>query len=479
MLMGVENTTSWPMLFLSGRHQQGGVYVDSRRRAYPAYVHVSASTRFGHEDLSHGPLFSAVEALDQRTRRPGAARWSLTNVVFQALLMILEEGQSLNDRFMNARACDVALFPGRRRPGKTYQGFIKRQREICPAMMDAMMAQLRDTHRRVAGKHEKRFGWLAFACDGSRVEAPRTAKNQAAFGCAGKDKTGPQLALTTLYHMGTGLPWNWRIGAGTEAERSHLRAMLRTLPEGALIVADAGFTGYDLLNEIIGGGRSFLIRAGSNVRLLTELWGVKVEQDGDVVWLWPQDRRDHPPLMLRLIRFAHRKGWGSAEPMCLLTNVFDRARMSSEIAASLYEMRWGVEVFYRAFKRTLDQHKLRSDAPEQATWELQWAMMAFLLLGLMTIEGILQRGREPLSMSVAGALRVVRQAMRHPQRCWRRRGDLRVLLAQACKDEYVRTSSKKARDWPHKKKEGPPGIPQMRPATEHESRLAERICAAA
>ena len=479
MLMGVENTASLPMLLLSRRHQQGGVYVDSRRRAYPAYVHVSASTRFGHEDLSHGPLFSAVEALDQRTRRPGAARWSLTSVVFQALLMVLEEGQSLNDRFINARACYVGMFPGVRRPGKTYQGFIKRQREICPAMVDAMMAQLRDTHRRITGKHEKRFGWTAFACDGSRVEAPRTSKNQAAFGCAGKDKTGPQLALTTLYHMGTGLPWNWRIGAGTEAERSHLRAMLRTLPEGALIVADAGFTGYDLLNEIIGGGRSFLIRAGSNVRLLTNLLDVKVQQNGDVVWLWPQGRRDHPPLTLRLIRLGRRKGSGSQEQMCLLTNVFDRERMSPEIAASLYEMRWGVEVFYRAFKRTLDQHKLRSDAPEQAKWELQWAMMAFLLLGLMTVEGILERGRDPLSMSVAGALRVVRQAMRHPQRCWRRRGDLRVLLAQACKDEYVRTSSKKARDWPHKKKEGPPGLPQMRPATEHESRLAERTCAAA
>lgn len=478
MLVSIEKAASEPMLFVSRRHQQGGVYVDSRRRSYPGYVYVSAGSSFGHERLSHGPFFSAVAALDERTRRPGSARWSLRNVVFQAMLMTFEEGRNLNDRFMNARACWIGIFPGERRPGKTYQGFIKAQRGVCPAMIDMMMAQLRATHRRVAGPQEKRLGWVAFACDGSRVEAPRTAKNQEAFGCAGREKTGPQLSLTTLYHMGTGLPWDWRIGAGTESERTHLRAMLATLPEGALLVADAGFTGYDLLKEILDGGRSFLVRIGSNVRLLTQLLDVEVERSGPVVWLWPTEKRHRPPLKLRLIRAPALPG--TSEGMYLLTNVFDDERMSLETAASLYRMRWGVEVFYRGFKRTLDQHKLRSAAPQQAKWELRWAMTAFLLLGLMTVEGIIERGRDPLSMSVAGALRIVRQAMRTPDsRGWRYRGDLRVLLAQARKDEYIRSSSKKARDWPHKKREQPPGLPKIRAARPDESRLAERICAAA
>lgn len=392
------------------------------------------------------------------------------------MLMIFEEGRNLNDRFMNARTCLIGFFPGARRPGKTYQGFIKAQRGVCPAMIDVMMAQLRASHRRVAGRQEERWGWIAFACDGSRVEAPRTAKNQEAFGCAGREKTGPQLSLTTLYHMGTGLPWDWRIGAGTESERTHLRAMLATLPEGALIVVDAGFTGYDLLKEIIDGGRSFLVRIGSNVRLLTRLLDVEVEQNGEVVWLWPTEKRHLVPLKLRLIRVPASPG--TSEGMYLLTNVFDGDRMSTEIAASLYQMRWGVEVFYRGFKRTLDQHKLRSDAPEQAEWELRWAMMAFLLLGLMTVEGIIERGRDPLSMSVAASLRIVRQAMR-TQRRWRYRGDVRILLARARKDEYRRSSSKKARDWPHKKREQPPGRPKIREATPDESRDAARVCAAA
>ena len=424
------------------------------------------------------PLFSALAGGKDPPRGRKPSRWSTRNLIFQGMLMIFEESRNLNDRFLGARKSLVAMFPGDRRPGKSYSGFVKAARRLGPQAMEVIKTHFREPHRRVAGRHSKRFGWAAFAADGSRVEVPRTACNQEAFGCAGRDKTGPQLALTTLYHLGTGLPWDWRIDAGTEAERSHLRAMLATLPDGALIVADAGFTGYDLLKGILEGGRAFLIRVGANVSLLTKLLRVDVQQEGDTAWQWPQDKRNLSPLKLRLIRLPRKSG-SPQEAMYLLTNVFDRPRMSEEIAASLYEMRWGVEVFYRAFKRTLDQHKLRSDAPEQAKWERHWAMMAFLLRGLMTVEGIIARGRDPLSMSVAAALRIVRQALREPQRRWRHRGDLWFLLGQARKDEYVRKRSKKARDWPHKKTESPPGVPKIRPATWNESLKAQRVYAAA
>jgi hypothetical protein len=142
--------------------------------------------------------------------------------------------------------------------------------------------------------------------------------------------------------MGTGLPWDWQIGKGTESERDHLRLMLAKLPPGSLIVADAGFTGYALMQAMLERGLSFLIRAGSNVSLLEKLdWNWEMRSDGQVVWLWPRSRRSEPPLKLRLIRLP--KGSGRAGEMCLLTNVFDTKRLSDETAALLYRMRWGVE----------------------------------------------------------------------------------------------------------------------------------------
>jgi hypothetical protein len=342
---------------------------------------------------------------------------------------------------------------------------------------------LRQHHRGVAGGVWERFGWVPFACDGSRVEVPRTLRNQKRLGCAGRKKTGPQLFVTTLYHMGTGLPWDWQIGKGTESERDHLRLMLATLPRGSLIVADAGFTGYGLMQTMLAAGLSFLIRAGSNVSLLTELhmeW--EMHSNGQTVWLWPQNQRRTPPLQLRLIRVKRgsrgQKDSRGQKEMCLLTNVLDGQRLSDQTAAIFYGMRWGVELFYRSYKQTLNQRKLRSKSPRQARWELHWGMTALLLLGLMSVQAIVARGRDPLSLSVAAALRVIRQAM-GGSGGRSVRGGLRARLAEAVKDEYRRKGSKQAHDWAHKKRDRPPGSPNIRSATQAESRLAQEVYAAA
>ena len=390
------------------------------------------------------------------------------------VLMAYDESATLGGRFDHARECLIEMAPGARRPGKTYQGFVKAAKRLPPGTLDRLQAHLRKEHQRIAGASWKRYGWVIVACDGSRVEVPRTARNEAAFGCAGRKKTGPQLGVTTLYHMGTGLPWAWKVGAGTDSERGQLRAMLDTLPAESLLVADAGFTGYDLMQTLNAQGTSFLIRVGSNVTLLTEL-GLEVKTDGDVVWLWPQSKRDQPPMKLRLIRLPHANG---SDAMYLLTNVFDPERLSDTMAATLYEMRWGVEVFYRSYKQTLEQRKMRSDAPEQALLECHGGLLALLLLGLMSVEGMVAQGEDPLGLSVAAALRIVRDAIRTPRR-WRRRGDLRVLLATARKDGYQRRAAKKARNWPHKKREQPPGQPKTRTATINETLRAKRVYMAA
>jgi hypothetical protein len=391
--------------------------------------------------------------------------------VFAALLMIYESGPTLRDRFAFARQTLLRMRPLRgRRPGVTYQGYVKAQKRwflSCPERLAAIQEHLRTQVRRVAGGVWMMHGWVCFGVDGSRVELPRTKANQTAFGCAGRRKTAPQLALTTVFHLGTGLPWDWTIGAGTEAERGHLRRMLAHLPAGSLIVADAGFVGYELLQTLRKAEHNFLIRVGSNVTLLTDL-GLTPEPR-ERVWLWPGNQRRHPPLKLRLIRLAQSDG----SAMCLLTNVFDETRLSQAVASDLYRQRWGAELFYRGLKQTLEQRKLRSASPELAKLELFWGVMALTLLGLMTVEGLTPIGAGPRQASLAEGLRIVRHATRTSAR-WRRRGDLRVLLQTAVRDRYPRRSSKKARDWPHKKRDKRAGTPPLRVATPCERRAAKK-----
>ena len=131
-------------------------------------------------------------------------------------------------------------------------------------------------------------------------------------------------------------------GIARGSERSHVLSMLRLLPAGALLLGDAGFTGYDLLKALTDGGRWFVIRVGSNVRLLRKL-GYAVEEHEGIVYLWPEGKKKKKqcqPLVLRLIRLVDGRGRG----ICLLSNVLDRRRLSDQAALKMYRLRWGVGV---------------------------------------------------------------------------------------------------------------------------------------
>jgi len=306
--------------------------------------------------------------------------------------------------------------------------------------------------------------------DGTKINAPRTVANEEVLGVAGKDKTHPQMLLTAIRHVGTGLAWDWRIGPARSDERSHLREMMDDLPEdGALLIADALYTSFDLLSRLHESGRSFLVRVGSNVRLLRQLGYVKREAK-DTVYLWPAYmQRDHPPLVLRLIQIKRGR---SKKKMFLLTNVTNRRRLSRKDAAFFYEMRWGTEVFFRSAKQTLARRKMRCAAPEQAMLELHGTMIGMVLLGLMSVKGIIARGKDPLEWSVAAALKVVRRAMRGLMQM---ADSLIRELGTCIKDHYTRKHPKASRPWARKKTESPPGHPILRRATNEERRNAKSM----
>jgi hypothetical protein len=394
-------------------------------------------------------------------------RWTDRLLVVMAMLMAWQEASSLRDAFETCWQVVTRLYPTRRRAGHSYEGFIKSLERHSGRLLPRVMAALRRAVRRVAGRYWKVEGWLVMGVDGSRIECPRTAANEAAFGCAGKDKTTPQQFVTAVLHVGTGLLWDWRRGGGKEAERTHLREMIAALPPKALLLADAGFTGYALLRELMAGGRSFIIRAGGNVRLLRKLGFAVREYDG-IVYLWPQGHRQEAPLVLRLVVLHDGR-----KPVYLLTSVLGEAALSDGQVGAMYRRRWGLEVFYRSLKRTMEKHKLHSKSPGRAGVELDWALASLWLLGLLTVERMVRRGVSPTRWSVAASLRVVRRVM--SGRGGRRAARGLSGLGQALKDSYVRRRAKTARDWPHKKTESPPRPPIIRTARRPEKLKAQRF----
>jgi len=415
------------------------------------------------------PFFSQLRRKQTSGRRE--QRWPLRPLIYACLLMALENGSSLQERFDYARRHVIGTFSGRKRPGRTYQGFVAARRRISRGQLRAIKRQLCRRHRQVAGAFWRRNGWLAFAADGTRTMLPRTAQNERAFGGATRDKGAPELALTSLFHLGTGLPWTWRIGPGPESEQVHLRRMVSWLPRRSLLIADAGFTSFDLLCSLQQRGVQFLVRMGSNRTLLTGIEDVKVRVRGELVWFWPQKKQSQAaPLMLRLVRIERP----NHHPMCLVTSVLDERVLTDRQIGQFYRMRWGQEVFHRSFKRTLGQHIMHSASPGEARRELDWALMAYLILGLWTVCAQIEAHQDPLDWSVAQALRIVR---RHLLATGPSAG-IRCLIARlrhAVKDHYVRRGPKAARHWPHKKTDHPPGLPRLRQATPKEKHRATTI----
>ena len=357
--------------------------------------------------------------------------------------------------------------PRGRQPGGTYQGLAKALKRHGMSLIGTVKMHLRQEIIKHAGERMFRRGHLAFAADGSMYDAPRTVVNEKGLGVYGRENSHPQMRTTTLWHMGMGLPWDWRVGQATEAERTHLRAMQDYLPAGALVVADAGFTGYDLLKDLHDSGRFFLIRVGERTTLLKG-FGYEIEQKSkDVFWLWPENKKATPPFPVRQIRIGE-----GDKAVYLITNHLDASTLSDEDAGVLYKMRWGVEVFHRHSKQTLENRKVASASPILALLEMEWIMVGLLLLGLLAVRELIRKGEDPLALSMAAAIRAVRR-VNHQPALRQTPAMLRRALGRCVKDVYVRKGKKASREWPRKKECKPPGQPRVRAATPTERRKAK------
>jgi hypothetical protein len=389
-------------------------------------------------------------------------------LVIGAVLLGWVAGANLQECFMAAREVVVSMYLSRRRPGETLAGFLDALSNQSAALLSIVVVGLRRMTIRLSGRTWRLGPWVAMGADGSRVECPMTARNEKGLGCAGKDKTTPQLFVTTLFHVVTGLPWAWIRGRGDSSERGQLRRMLKELPLRTLLLMDAGFPGYLLLRALMAMGHDFIVRVGRNVNLLKGL-GWDVRQDGQTVYLWPKNHRKRPPLVLRLVevKTKHKR-------MYLLTSVLEARQLNDAQVAELYRLRWGIEVMYRTLKRTLKHHKMQSDTPQRAKVELDWYMVGLWMLGLMTLEAMGPRRRVAKRWSAAGALSCVRKAMRNVRQP-RRKGGLPRQLRNAVQDSYVRTRPKKARHYPRKKTESPAGRPQIRMAKRSETKAAQAL----
>lgn len=408
--------------------------------------------------------------------------WTPQSLACAALLWAWSDELTLGERFHSIRKIIKFLLPGQDDLATSYQAFIKLLERWTPRLVLALQVALRERMQTALAECWRIDGWLLFGVDGSRVELPRTKSHEATYSAARKkSKVGkrrrrlaqrhakkansPQMWLTTMWHAGTSLPWDWRTGAADSSERAHLLEMLPDLPAEAMLAADAGFVGYALMQAIIASRRTLLIRVGANVRFLKKLGYVR--ESSGTVYLWPdrQAQRSAPPIVLRLV-VVHNGRY-------LVTSVLSASQLSDAQVVGLYRRRWGIEVFYRSLKQTYGRRKLRSTKAENARVEMAWGLAGLWAIALYALVEV-RRGASAARLSIACSLRAFRRTLRDYRHLREPRCHLRDRLREAVVDPYPR-KNKTSRDYPRKKQESPPGAPRISHATKTQIRIAANL----
>ncbi len=446
-------------------------------------------------------LLSPALFAGMRTR--AGAKWKPRMLAVAALLWACSDFANLKDRFTQARKIVQHVFRWQLAPGQTYQGFMKVLRNWHIELMLVIEPHIRSKMVEVLPEQWSVAGFVVFAGDGSRIELPRTESLEEAYSPSNKQKkktqrkkhgkkrsranshvnnksqsaesvakkaNSPQMWLTLLWHVGTGLPWAWKTGPSDSSERAHLQEMLVELPENSLITVDAGFVGYDFWKAILDSGHHFLARVGGNVSLLKNLGFAR--QHEHTVYLWPDAaaRKKQPPLVLRLIVIHDGK-----HTVYLVTDL-NKSQLSDRQAATIYEKRWGIEIFFRTFKQTFGRRKLRSRSPENAKLELDWSLLGLWCVCLLGQRELAASGKEATRLSPAAAISALQTTLRD----WRVRPDTRDeslwnLLRVAILDGYTRSSSKTSRNYPRKKKRQRAGRPKITNATKQQIKATKQF----
>lgn len=200
-----------------------------------------------------------------------------------------------------------------------------------------------------------------------------------------------------------GVPVEATLTAGNASETAQLRA---TLQPQRLYVIDRGYADYQLFQDIIAAGSSFVGRIRSNA-----VWTVVAERplspadhaagvvSDRLVWLGGPQSGAVLQQPLRLVEVHTTDAQGQPTILLLASNRLD---LQAELIALAYRYRWAIELFFRWFKCILGCKHLLSTSQNGVTIQLYLGIIASLLISLWTGKKPTKRTWEMLQFYFCG-----------------------------------------------------------------------------
>ena len=184
------------------------------------------------------------------------------------------------------------------------------------------------------------------------------------------------------------------VSAGNRCERKALREMLS---KGEIIVGDRYYgLDYGFLNEIRATGASMVFRIRNNPRMeiVEELALSEADRAAGVTWqgmvrlgeAW----RGEP---IRVVKLEVE-----GKTLLLATDL----EIEAELIALIYRYRWQIELFFKWFKSILGCRHLLAESPDGVAIQVYCALIAALMLQLLTGKRPGKRAMELIRMYLMG-----------------------------------------------------------------------------
>jgi hypothetical protein len=223
-----------------------------------------------------------------------------------------------------------------------------------------------------------------------------------------KQQTGKGLVqwrLHTQFQVERSVPARIDVTPNGGGECDERAVLQNHLAADVTYVMDRGYQKYELFNQIVAAGSSYVCRVRDTINCedVVEERPVSAEAQAagvlrDVVVRLAQDhptRRPNHPVRIVFIatqpheKASHRKGNTGAGPsdgvLRLATNLLD---VPAEIIGLIYQQRWTIEIFFRFFKHLLGCRHVLSHSQNGIEIQTYCAIIACLLISLWT-------GRKP------------------------------------------------------------------------------------
>jgi hypothetical protein len=189
-----------------------------------------------------------------------------------------------------------------------------------------------------------------------------------------------------------GVPADVTVTHGSGSEREQLRKMLQP---GRIYVKDRGYEDYQLFQDIVDAGSSFIARVQDDVAyqvseerpLTKEAEAAGVVRDVILKRLGTDHHKNvlKQPVRIVLVQTDKLDSNGKPNVLVLVTNLLD---LPAELVAIGYKHRWAVELFFRWLKCILGCRHLLANSKNGLEIQVYLGMIASLLISLWT-------GRKP------------------------------------------------------------------------------------